>query len=273
MAEVGALLKWAGGKRDLIPEIRDLVQPVTPRVTRYLEPFVGAGTVYLRLADLLPRHVVLADVNDALVSFHRFVRDAPDALVDAIRAVPSAADDGYATNRARFNALRHTDPECIERAALLYWLNKTCFNGLYRENRAGEFNTPRGAVVDAPTVDPDAFRGVAAKLPRAHVLHLPFEVVLGDAGAGDLVYLDPPYDGTFTSYAACGFGPREQSWLAGLAGAAADRGAAVVASNADTPAVRAWWEGFAVRDVTARRSIAASGDRGRAHEVLLWRFP
>ena len=234
------VLKWAGGKARLAGEICAAFRG--PCEGTYYEPFVGAGAVFLhRKLSGMAERVVLSDANPRLIAFHRALRDDFDGLVRALDALPR--DDWrerYYEMRDSYNRGPH---EGVEHAARFLWLNRAGFNGLYRENRRGEYNVPRGSykVLALPRVE--HMREVAELLQGVELHACSFEELMPRVGASDHVYCDPPYvplspTASFTGYCASRFGLQQQRTLANMARQAAVRGAHVVLSNHDVPMVR-----------------------------------
>lgn len=251
-------LRWAGGKRRILD---DVLNESPDRCERWVEPFVGAGAVFLGCTA--PRGV-LSDVNSELIETLRAVRDyCPDVC---------AALEWYTFDRQTYQDVRDEDPWSlppIERAARMIYLNRTGFNGLYRVNRRGRFNTPFGG---RSTLD-HAIRVMprASERLQAATLHVrDWRAALARVEAGDFVYLDPPYHGTFTAYSGHGFGEDAQRELAGAFDGLANRGVRALLSNSDTPLIRELYAFYDVVEVRAHRSIApTSSGRGTVGEVLV----
>lgn len=283
---VRPFLKWAGGKQALAP----LLAPLFPSLERrtYREPFLGGGAMFFHLR---PRHAVLSDALADLIVTYEVVRDAPRELLallgqlerehsdarfyevrEAFNEGRPAARRGAAGKGARSGEARR------ERAAWLLYLNRTCYNGLFRTNQAGEFNVPVGRYRDPRIADAERILAASRALagpPPAELRHAPFDVSLADAARGDFVYLDPPYvplspTSSFSAYADGAFGPGDQARLAACFRELDDRGCLLALSNSDTPAVRQLYRGFEITEVDAPRSISARGSaRGSAPEVLV----
>jgi DNA adenine methylase len=296
---VRPLLKWAGGKRQLLPAL----EPYYPQsFTRYLEPFVGSGAVFFHLAAtgvLDGRTVTLSDVNPDLIGCYRTVRDRAEAVIDALRDLQrehrrrgdacyyEVRDQRFNPERARLGAERvgqGADGYSPSLAAMLIFLNRTGFNGLFRLNRLGEFNVPAGRYKDPRICDPDHIRAVAAVLGRPEVAieHRGFEAALGEARAGDFVYCDPPYaplsrTSNFASYTAAGFAAVDQQRLLQAVVQACRRGAHVVMSNSSAPEIESAYQARAARQVKiavhrvpARRAINSRGSsRGPVDELII----
>jgi DNA adenine methylase len=250
-------LKWAGGKRWLVPHVRRVWKGHERR--RLVEPFCGGLAVVL---GLRPRHALLNDVNPQLVSFYRQL--ARGLVIDL--PMENAAETYYAY-RQLFNALLAAGRgDTAEGASLFYYLNRTGFNGLCRFNSRGEFNVPFGSYARIAYVrDFSAYRPVFS---RWEFSSLDFEALC--LKPGDFVYADPPYDVPFTQYARGGFSWNDQvraaEWLARHPGP-------VVLSNQATPRIVALYKrlGYDVRFLGAPRRISCTGDRTPAREVLATR--
>ncbi len=234
------LLKWAGGKARLAPQIADAFQG--PCEGTFYEPFVGSGSVYLHLRSRgLIKKAVLSDANDKLVEVHKAVRDDVEGLLRALDELPQEDwRDRYYEVREDFNL-----GPChgTAHAARFLWLNRAGFNGLYRENRKGRFNVPVGSYRKLSIPKADHFRIVSELLQEAEIICGDFLEVIDTAREGDHVYCDPPYvprtkTACFTGYHSSPFGFEEQRALALMARKAAFRGARVVLSNHDLPVVR-----------------------------------
>jgi DNA adenine methylase len=295
------LLKWAGGKRQLIPAIGHHY----PRAfKRYIEPFFGSGAVFFDLlaaGRLDQRKAWLGDMNPDLVGCYLALRDQTEAVIRALQTLERdhrrRGDDCYYDVRdRRFNPARAAKASGTpaeraalasdygpELAAMLIFLNRTGFNGLFRLNRGGGFNVPAGRYTDPTICDPDHLRAVAAAFRRPGVtIELTgYDSTVGAAGPADFVYCDPPYaplskTSSFASYTSDGFGPDDQRKLADAITAAARRGASVVVSNSSSPAIldlyssaKARAAGLVVRLVPARRSInSRASSRGAINEVI-----
>lgn len=299
VVKVLPLLKWAGGKRQLLPA---LAEHYPAGFSRYFEPFFGSGAVFF---DLLSRGVLdgrpvqLSDANPDLVGCYRTVRDRTDAVIDALyRLEREHRQDGdncyYDVRDKRFNPTRATllragaaatvDGYTPELAAMLLFLNRTGFNGLFRLNRRGGFNVPAGRYVNPRICDPAHVHAVAAALRRRAVTFdcRPFDEALALADEGDFVYCDPPYEplsptASFANYTASGFTMFDQRRLQQAVVAASRRGAFVVVSNSSAPAIEETYGTAAARRaqlkityVPARRAInSRATSRGVVNEVII----
>jgi DNA adenine methylase len=265
-------LKWAGGKTQLLSQLAPLY-PRASRTKRFIEPFVGSGAVFFHvLGRLKPRTAILADSNEELIGAYRAIQEDVDAVIRLLRKHKVAHSRGHYDAVRAATPRRMAPPAC---AARLIYLNKTCFNGLYRVNSGGRFNVPMGRYEDPPILDEENLRAVSESLAgvRIHAAH--FRETLEYARAGDFVYLDPPYHpisrtAYFTSYTQGAFGSADQEELAGVYAKLAKRGCLVMLSNSECPFIRDLYRGFDVRTVMARRSINSNaGRRGKIGEVVV----
>jgi DNA adenine methylase len=265
-------LKWAGGKRQLLPHI---LAAVPPRVRTYYEPFVGGGAVFFALAAQGGRfeRAVLGDANAELIGCYRAIQKDVDAVIRALR--PHRYDRRY------YYRLRDVDPEALApaaRAARLIYLNRCGYNGLYRVNRSGKFNVPFGRYRNPVICDEAKLRAAAAALRRVKLVFHDFARTLRDAQEGDFVYLDPPYvplssTSSFTAYAKTPFDAVEQARLAVLLRELGARKVRALLSNSDCRATRQLYDPHLSRPVPVRRAInsVASG-RGSVAELLVKSF-
>ncbi|MBI5159889.1 MAG: DNA adenine methylase [Micrococcales bacterium] len=265
-------LKWAGGKSQLLPQFESLY-PAAEDVERYLEPFVGSGAVFFDVRKvLLPKRSILSDNNADLVNVWKTLKQRVEDVIAALdRHRRLHSERHYYAVRAQ----KIDDLDEVERAARLIYMNKTCFNGLYRVNSKGQFNVPLGRYVNPPILDAENLRAVCEVLGRASIKVAHFRQTLKDARPGDFVYFDPPYDplsqtAYFTAYTEGAFGRKDQAELADVYAQLARRGCRVMLSNSDTEFVRSLYRDFDVRTVTARRTINSRADRrGPIGEVVV----
>jgi DNA adenine methylase len=273
------LLKWAGGKRHIAPLIAEHLPEKWDKGT-YFEPFIGGAALYLYLK---PKRAEISDVNARLTGFYRNIKNDHENLQAKIAefvtefdsALPEDKKDHYLRLRAEFNAL---DPSSLEASALMFVLNKLCFNGLYRENSKGGFNVPFGQKTKFPALDLEQFSEASAIFKKTAIATVDFESSLGNARSGDFVYLDPPYvpvDATanFTSYSSEGFGIDSQMRLSAKLGELESQGVFGLISNSDTPATREIYKGFRFVEISAPRMVSAkSSGRGQAAELLIMNY-
>jgi len=284
------LLKWAGGKRQLLPALRPYY-PVA--FTRYIEAFFGSGAVFFDLhasGALTGRQAWLVDDNADLIGCYRTLMAQPDAVIRELRVLAAGHERGgsdfyYQVRDDRFNPMRAVSSTyTAELSAMLIYLNRTGFNGLFRLNKAGAFNVPAGRYVNPRIVDEQHLRQVAAALqsPGVTLIHGSFDAALGEAAKGDFIYCDPPYaplsrTACFANYTAQGFGHDDQQRLQQALILAARRGAHVVLSNSSAPEIEKLYSGreaklaqLRVKRVPARRAINSRAEsRGPVTELIV----
>lgn len=255
--QLSPFLKWAGGKRWFADRWLHLVPN---HFERYIEPFVGSGALFF---SLLPEKAILSDLNADLINAYRAVRDDPAGIEQLLRT----HDQRH--SKAHYYLTRSEKPEASnERAAWLIYLNRTCWNGLYRVNRRNEFNVPIGTKtrVVLPT---DNFPSVSASLQRVQLLVQDFETTIDFAGEGDFVFVDPPYTvkhnlNGFVKYNDHIFSWSDQVRLRDAVRRAASRGAMVLVTNANHQSVREIYEGVGEQTVLKRASILAASSTHRS---------
>lgn len=274
-------LKWAGSKRQLLPELR---KRVPEKFGRYFEPFVGSGALFF---DLAPKRALLSDSNVRLISTYEELQIDMAELRMHLREMASeyngkSAKDQeaiYRATRSIYNDHMVFTPSSVLQAARFIFLNKTGFNGLYRvAQKTGHFNVPWGKRTHYE-VDGEVLKDCAVALQGVELRATDFEDAVAGAQKGDFVYFDPPYvpasaTANFTAYSKEPFGPAEQERLRNVALRLKQRGVHVLLSNSDTPLVHELYctgsHTFDVRRVEARRSINSKGGaRGKVGEVLI----
>ena len=258
-------VKWAGGKGQLLTAL-DWLLP--PRFSAYHEPFLGGGAVFFHLR---PSAAYLSDQNEELINTYRIVRDQVEELLISLGKHKNERDYYYS-----IRALDPQDLDRVERASRFIYLNKTCYNGLYRVNKQGRFNVPFGKYKNPRYADADNLRAASAALQHARVLEVAdFSQTLKRAGAGDFIYFDPPYvpvseTARFTSYTADSFGLRDQIRLHHVFTQLDQMGCYVMLSNSDTPTIRELYRGFRCETVKAHRFINSNKHRrGHVTEVVV----
>lgn len=231
------LLKWVGGKQRLVDEI---VKRMPKKYGRYYEPFAGGAALFFHLE---PENAFLADTNGDLIAMYKAVTHVPeDVIAELAKLKRRHSPAAYYRIRERWNTARATmDP--ARAAAMFIYLNRTCFNGLWRVNADGHFNVPIGKYVNPAIHNPALVRAASKVLLTTSLQQQPFDVSCSWAQPGDFVYFDPPYDpisatSSFTGYAKAGFGAEMQAKLADEAHALSSRGVHVMLSNNNTPLIR-----------------------------------
>jgi DNA adenine methylase len=269
-------LKWVGGKRRLSKEI---VSVFPESFLTYFEPFLGGASVYL---EALPAAAKLSDLNSSLINYYLHLRDNPEQLMasclnleQVFNKMNILADrkNFYLEIRTQFNSdLTKKD---LENAAQFLFLNKTAFNGMYRENSRGEFNVPFNNKENLKLFEKEQFLANSEALQSATLIVSNYREAVSEAKSGDLVYFDPPYvplsaTAAFVDYTKSSFGPAAQEELRDTAKELVDLGVTVVLSNSYCEAVEKLYQGFDLRPVQINRLIAANGTvRGKALEYLI----
>ncbi len=269
-------VKWVGGKRQLLQQFKDrgLYPPAAfdPIRNTYFEPFVGGGAVFF---DLLPSKAVLSDSNAELVATYNIIKNDVEKLIASLRK--------HIYEKEYFLAMRAKgvhELSDLQIASRFIYLNRTCFNGLYRVNSKGQFNVPFGAYSNPRICDAENLRKVALALRNVRIEHENYDHVLKRAKKGDFIYFDPPYHplsetSSFTSYTANGFTADDQIKLRDTFVALHERGCFVMLSNSSAPFINEIYSSVPVNsieihDVYAGRNInAVAKGRGRVAEVVV----
>jgi DNA adenine methylase len=266
-------LKWVGGKRQLLEELKRY----SPKeFNTYYEPMVGGGALFF---ELQPKKAVLNDYNKDLVNVYRVIRDNVEDLIGVLDYYEkNNSKEFYYKTRDEFNNLKKTDGNKLELAAKLIYMNKTCFNGLYRVNKKGEFNVPYGRY-KSPNICNQFILNIASEtLENTEILSKDFELVLKKANKNDFVYIDPPYDpisktSDFTGYTDNGFGKKEQERLANNLIELDKKGVNFMLSNSDTDFINNLYKGFNIHVVKAKRFInCKSNSRGNVNELIITNY-
>jgi|SRR5690554_2154404 len=266
-------LKWAGGKRQLLPTIRRYI----PRqFSTYYEPFVGAGAV---LYALHPVKAVINDINTELINCYRVLKEAPEELLQDLAQHKNDVEYYYQIrDQDRKSSFKHFS--AVQRASRIIFLNKTCYNGLFRVNSAGHFNVPFGRYKNPKILDEQGLKAVSRYLNenKVEILNTDFERAVDLGEKGDFVYFDPPYDpisdtSSFTGYSLNGFGREEQRRLRKVFGELDKKGCYVLLSNSATEFICDLYKDYKIVTVSANRAINSKADgRGKIDEVLVMNY-
>jgi DNA adenine methylase len=267
------VLKWAGGKRRLVEQY---ASHFPGKFGHYHEPFFGGGAVYFWLwsqGRLQGKSCGLSDINPELVNFYRVLKSQSEALYALLQEHQARhAEEHYYEVRRRPPA--ELDP--VQRAARLLYLNRTCFNGLYRENSRGEFNVPMGRYSKPRIFHQVGLDAARQALQSATLQQAPYHAVEDEAQPGDLVYFDPPYQplsttASFTSYTQHDFNEQDQADLASLFHRLRQRKVRVLLSNSDCPLIRQLYKSRGVKqiEIQAARAINSKADRRQKITELL----
>lgn len=263
-------LKWVGGKRQLISDIEPLIPS---KISTYYEPFIGGGAVLL---NQQPKKAVINDYNAELINVYEVVRDNVDELIEDLATHENESEYFYKI-RLQDREEGFDKLSALKRASRVIYLNKTCFNGLYRVNSSGEFNTPFGRYKSPNIVNEPVLRAVSKYLQNNDIQLLSgdFEDALKGARKGAFVYLDPPYDplsksSNFTGYVEGGFGSDQQERLRDVCIKLHQKGVNFLLSNSATPFIKGLYKDFEIIEVGAKRHInSVASKRGEVTEVLV----
>lgn len=270
------VIKWAGGKSRLLPEIKKRMPPV---YGRYIEPFFGGGALYF---SLLPENAVIGDINQPLIHTYQSIKENPYAVMELLDDMEAEfneteSEDGriscYMEKRKEFNRCIIQGRNSAESAALFIFLNKTCFNGLYRVNKSGMFNVPSGKKEKVSLYSRDAFLEVSSALPK-QILCGGFEDTLAyaDPQKGDFVFLDSPYMNTYTGYGKDGFSEENHIRLRDVFARLDSRGVYCMAANSNMDAVKELYKGYKIETLNTMHSINRNGNQRMAKEVLITNY-
>lgn len=271
MNRIIPILKWAGGKRQLLPKLL----PIVPTsYNRYYEPFIGAGAL---LFALQPSKAVINDANTELMNVYQVIKTSPDALIDILKEYEEKH------NKEFYYHIRNIDRDIkafektsdIEKAARTIYLNRTCYNGLYRVNKSGFFNTPIGRNTSVQIVNKEGILRINKYLNESKIrmMNTDYKKALATAKEGDLVFLDPPYFPTnrdsFLRYDANPFNEAEQIRLKKQCDRLRDKGVMFIETNSDCEEIRELYSEYNQIQVDVRRSINANADHRRGTELII----
>lgn len=266
--ETYPIVKWVGGKRQLMFE---LLKNMPQIYNRYFEPFIGGGALFF---ELQPEQAYISDMNEELINLYQVVRDNVDELITDLKK--------HDISKEYFMGIRNIDRtedyenwSSIQKASRFIYLNRTCFNGMYRVNSKGEFNVPFGHYKNPRIVDENNLTNCSNLLQRTEIRHADFSEILTKVQEGDFVYFDPPYvplseTSSFTSYTKDGFDIDMQFKLRDVCDELDSIGVKFLLSNSDTKLVNELYENYNIKKVFASRQINANADgRGKITEVLV----
>jgi DNA adenine methylase len=269
-------LKWAGGKQQLLSQFDEFLPD---RFERYIEPFVGGGAVFFHLWNVgcLQGPIFLSDNNEELINTYTVIRDRVEALIELV------GEHKRQHNRDYYYRIRALDRQDIvltdvERAARTIYLNRTCYNGLYRVNQKGQFNVPMGSYKNPTILYEETLRAAHEALREVSLAVSDFEAILDLAQPDDFVYFDPPYapvskTSSFTSYTAGSFGEDDQRRLANVYAVLSERGCWCMLSNSYTPLILDLYREYRVETVQAIRAINSDANgRGNINEVVVLNY-
>ncbi|MFP4458651.1 MAG: DNA adenine methylase [Candidatus Zixiibacteriota bacterium] len=267
---ISPVLKWVGGKRQLLD---DIVSHLPSSFSSYYEPFVGGGAL---LFHLQPKKAVINDYNEELINVYHVIKNYPKELIEDLRKHKNTTEYFYQI-RALDRKKDYSKISSIQRASRILYLNKTCYNGLYRVNKSGEFNTPFGRYKNPNIVNQRTIEAVSCYFNKndIRILNTDFEKALVDVDSKSFVYLDPPYDpvsntANFTSYSDTGFDRDEQIRLKKFCDRLNKIGVKFLLSNSSTEFINDLYSEYNILLVKAKRAINSNAKRrGSIYEVLV----
>ncbi len=269
---VAPFLKWVGGKRQLMPTIVEHF-PKNIKTLNYAEPFIGGGAV---LFHLQPKNAIINDFNEELVNVYNVIKNNLTELIEDLKKHDNNADYFYGI-RGLDRTEQFNDLKPVQRASRIIYLNKTCFNGLYRVNNAGEFNAPFGRYKNPNIVNEPTLKAVNKYLNANNIMIRSgdYANILEELDNKSFVYLDPPYhpiseSSNFTGYVQGGWNIFDQARLRDACNELNNRGVKFLLSNSSSPQIKDLYEDYNLTTVKANRSINSNGaDRGEVDEVLI----
>ncbi len=273
-SDIQPFVKWIGGKRQILPQIKNLIPQ---QFDSYFEPFIGGGAV---LFDLEHPKAIINDINSELINLYKIIRDNPTELIQIANAHLNNA--GYFYNLRGFDRhpIQYNQMPPTERAARILYLNKTCFNGLFRVNSKGQLNSAFANYKNPKIAPPNIIHAVSGYLNSADITitNTDFEPAVQSARPNDFIYFDPPYDpvsqtASFTGYHKSEFGRKEQERLFDVFKDLDSRGCKIMVSNSHTPFICELYADYQIKSITATRrvNVDATG-RGAVSEVLITNY-
>jgi len=271
--EIPSLIKWAGGKKQLIEQFKNIFPK---KIERYFEPFLGGGSVAFHLLKSHPeiKNVYLSDINKELISTYNVVKSNVEELIELLK------DYKQKHNKEFYYEMRKKDTKelnSIQIAARFIYLNKTCFNGLYRVNSKGIFNVPMGSYKNPQICNEKDLREISNLLQRDDLISVQFHEAVKEAKKGDFVYFDPPYHplkkDSFTTYTKDKFLEKEQEKLAEVFKELDKKGCNVMLSNNDTDFIKKIYKEYNIHFVKANRMINSDASkRGAINELVITNY-
>lgn len=272
MKNIPTFVKWAGGKKQLIEQFK----PFFPeKIERYIEPFVGGGAVlFYILKNYKPKEVLIFDINEELINTYEVIKNDVDNLINELKKLKELH------NKEHYYQIRAENPKLLSkltRASRFIYLNKTCFNGLYRVNSKGGFNVPIGSYKNPLICPEEDLREISKLLKNVKIINGDFEKCLDYTKRGDFVYFDPPYyplkKSSFTTYTKGNFLEKEQKQLKEAFSKLDKRKCKVMLSNSDTKFIKDLYKDYNISFVKATRMINCDGaNRGKINEVVVTNF-
>lgn len=271
--ELQPFVKWAGGKRQILDELIKRV----PSFNTYFEPFLGGGALLFKLQ---PKKAIINDINEELILTYKTIAssDYPKLLKELDKHEQQHSKDYYYKIRFLDRLENFKNLEDYQRAARLIYLNKSCFNGLYRVNKKGQFNVPFGKKDKVKTYNKQNLDAIHTYLTTNNIiiLNTDFELAVKDAKKDDFIFFDPPYDKlnkeSFTSYSSSDFNSNDQKRLAALVHNLSKKGVKIMLTNHNTPLIRQLYKPFNLYTLPVKRFIKAKPDRHFVEEVIITNY-
>jgi len=268
---VTPFVKWVGGKRQLL---QDIEQHIPKVFSKYCEPFVGGGAV---LFHIQPKNAIINDFNKELVNLYQIIKNNPNELIEDLKKHRNEKEYFYEIRELDRNENIYYSLSNIEKASRIIFLNKTCYNGLFRVNRAGEFNTPFGRYKNPNIINDITIKAVSNYLNKSNIIieNKDYEQIISNLKKGSFVYIDPPYDpvsdsSSFTGYTKSGFDKCEQERLKANCDKLNSKGIKFLLSNSSTNFITSLYKNYNISLVKAKRMInSKSSNRGEITEVLI----
>lgn len=273
MSNVPTFVKWAGGKKQLIEQFKSFFPK---KINRYFEPFVGGGAVaFYIIRNYNPEEIIISDNNKELINAYEIIKDNVTELINLLKEYKKEH------SRETYYKIRSQDPKClskIHRAARFIYLNKTCFNGLYRVNSKGQFNVPMGSYKNPTVCQEKNLKEISKLLKNVKIKTMSFEKIVNYAEKDDFIYFDPPYyplkkGKSFTTYTKDNFLEKEQRRLAEVFNKLAIKDCKVMLSNSDTDFIKNLYKEHRINIVKASRMINSDGSgRGKINELVITNY-
>lgn len=261
-------IKWAGGKTQLL---KHLIERMPASYNQYVEPMIGGGALYF---SIQPTRAIISDANEDLILLYRVIQNNVEALISDLRRHQNTKEY-FDSLRSQDRLPSYEDLPAVQKASRTLFLNRTCFNGLYRVNKLGQFNVPYGKYVNPYIPNDEHLRACSAALRNCQIINSSFDGILPLTKSDDFVYLDPPYlpisqTAKFTEYTRVGFGYAEHVALRNFCRDLDRQGTKFMLSNACSPTALALYDGWNIDTINAPRSIAAKGtSRQPALEIIV----
>lgn len=269
---VKPFLRWIGGKARILKNLEEFLPPYIPKSNRYFEPFLGAGSLFFKLH---PRRAIISDINNDLIECYLAIKYKPLLIYTYLRShYNKNSESYYYLMRDKFNYLKSS----YYRASIFIFLNKTCFNGIWRVNKCGGFNVPYGYIKSPSFPSKKDLLNISKRLDNIIINTSDYKNTLRDVNKGDFIYLDPPYpplNGTskFTEYSKNGFNNLEHENVANMAKKLNQKGCYVMISNANTKFIRELYiNDFIINNLDVTRWVRADGHRYKAEEVVITNY-